>query len=42
MIAMKTLKAEWRPLLAALLPVAILGTWCFQRLAWRRRGRTSR
>ncbi len=31
-IAMKTLKQEGLPLLVALLPLAILGTWCFARL----------
>jgi len=31
-IAMLTLRAEGRPLLLAILPIALLGTWCFQRL----------
>jgi uncharacterized membrane protein (DUF106 family) len=33
MIGMKTMKEEGWPLLAAIVPIAILGTWCFQRLA---------
>lgn len=32
MIALSTLKSEGPPLLVAILPIAILGTWCFQRL----------
>jgi uncharacterized membrane protein (DUF106 family) len=32
-IAMKTMKAEGWPLVAAIVPVAIIATWCFQRLA---------
>ena len=34
MIGLTTMKQEGRPLLAALVPIAILGTWCFQRLAF--------
>lgn len=34
MIGMTTMRQEGRPLLAAMLPIAILGTWCFQRLAF--------
>lgn len=34
MIGLTTLRQEGLPLLAALLPIAILGTWCFQRLAF--------
>ncbi len=34
MIAMTTIKEEGWPLLAAVVPIAILGTWCFQRLAY--------
>jgi hypothetical protein len=34
MIGMTTMRQEGRPLLAAILPIAILGTWCFQRLAF--------
>ena len=34
MIGMITMRQEGLPLLAALLPIAILGTWCFQRLAF--------
>jgi hypothetical protein len=34
MIGMTTMKEEGRPLLAAIVPIAILGTWCFQRLAF--------
>jgi hypothetical protein len=34
MIGMMTMKAEGWPLLAAIVPIAILGTWCFQRLAF--------
>ncbi|MGD0896348.1 MAG: hypothetical protein ABR915_00845 [Thermoguttaceae bacterium] len=33
-IGLKTMRAEGLPLLAAIVPVAVLGTWCFQRLAW--------
>ncbi|MGA2032115.1 MAG: hypothetical protein ABSG68_07670 [Thermoguttaceae bacterium] len=34
MIGMMTVKEEGWPLLAAIGPIAILGTWCFQRLAF--------
>jgi len=34
MIGMTTLKEEGWPLLAAIVPISILGTWCFQRLAF--------
>jgi hypothetical protein len=34
MISISTLRQEGWPLLVALLPIAILGTWCFQRLAF--------
>ncbi len=34
MIGMMTMKEEGWPLLAAVVPIAILGTWCFQRLAF--------
>ena len=34
MIGMTTMKEEGWPLLAAIVPIAILGTWCFQRLAF--------
>ncbi|MHB1036219.1 MAG: hypothetical protein ACYC35_15620 [Pirellulales bacterium] len=34
MIGMTTVKEEGWPLLAAIVPIAILGTWCFQRLAF--------
>jgi hypothetical protein len=34
MIGLTTMRQEGWPLLAALLPIAILGTWCFQRLAF--------
>jgi uncharacterized membrane protein (DUF106 family) len=34
MIGMMTMKEEGGPLLAAIVPIAILGTWCFQRLAF--------
>ena len=34
MIGMTTMRQEGWPLLAAILPIAILGTWCFQRLAF--------
>ncbi|NQZ69190.1 MAG: hypothetical protein HRT89_14110 [Lentisphaeria bacterium] len=34
MISISTLKQEGLPLLAAILPLAILGTWAFQRLAY--------
>ncbi len=34
MIGLTTLRQEGLPLLVALLPIAILGTWCFQRLAF--------
>ncbi len=34
MIGMTTIKEEGWPLLAAIVPIAILGTWCFQRLAF--------
>jgi hypothetical protein len=34
MIGMTTMKQEGWPLLAAILPIAVLGTWCFQRLAF--------
>jgi hypothetical protein len=33
-ISMTTLAAEGLPLLVALVPITILGTWCFQRLAF--------
>jgi uncharacterized membrane protein (DUF106 family) len=32
MIAMKTIRAEGLPLLVAVVPIAVLGTWAFQRL----------
>lgn len=32
-VAMKAMKAEWRPLLAVIVPIALLGTWAFQRIA---------
>ena len=32
MIAMKVMKFEGKPLLAALVPIALLGTWCFWRI----------
>ncbi len=34
MIGMTTMKEEGWPLLAAIVPIAIVGTWCFQRLAF--------
>jgi uncharacterized membrane protein (DUF106 family) len=34
MIGVTTLKAEGWPLLAAIVPIGILGTWCFQRIAF--------
>ena len=34
MIGMTTMKEEGWPLLAAIVPIAVLGTWCFQRLAF--------
>jgi len=34
MIALKTMKAEGLPLLAAIVPIAVLAVWCFQRLAF--------
>lgn len=34
LIAMKLMKAEGKPLLAVLLPVALLATWCFSRIAF--------
>lgn len=34
LIGMTTMRQEGWPLLAAILPIAILGTWCFQRLAF--------
>lgn len=34
MIAVMTMKEEGWPLLAAIVPIAVLGTWCFQRLAF--------
>jgi len=34
MIGMTTMRQEGWPLLAVILPIAILGTWCFQRLAF--------
>jgi hypothetical protein len=33
MIALKTLKQEGLPLLVALVPIALLGTWCFSRIS---------
>ncbi len=33
-IGMMTMKEEGWPLLAAVVPIALLGTWCFQRLAF--------
>jgi uncharacterized membrane protein (DUF106 family) len=33
-IGLITMKQEGWPLLAALIPIALLGTWCFQRLAF--------
>jgi hypothetical protein len=32
LVGLKQLKAEGRPLLAALVPIVLLATWCFQRL----------
>jgi hypothetical protein len=34
MVALKSLKQEALPLLAAILPVALLATWCFARLSY--------
>jgi uncharacterized membrane protein (DUF106 family) len=34
LIGMTTLRQEGKPLLMVLIPIAILGTWCFQRLAF--------
>ena len=34
MIGLMTMKEEGWPLLAAVVPIAFLGTWCFQRLAF--------
>ena len=34
MIGMMTMKQEGWPLLAAIVPIAVLATWCFQRLAF--------
>lgn len=34
MIGLKSIKQEGLPLLAALVPIALLGTWCFNRLAY--------
>ncbi len=34
MVTMLALRAEAWPLLVALVPIALLGTWCFQRLAF--------
>ncbi len=34
MIGMTTMREEGWPLLAAIVPIAVLGTWCFQRLAF--------
>jgi len=34
MIGMMTMKEEGWPLLAAIVPIAFLGTWCFQRMAF--------
>ncbi len=34
LIAMKLMRAEGKPLLAVLLPVALLATWCFSRIAF--------
>lgn len=34
MVSLLALRAELWPLLGALLPIAVLGTWCFQRLAF--------
>ena len=33
-ITLKTMAQEWRPLLFAIVPIALLGTWCFGRLAF--------
>ena len=33
-IAMKLMKAEGKPLLIAIIPIALLATWCFGRLAY--------
>jgi uncharacterized membrane protein (DUF106 family) len=33
-IAMKLMRAEGKPLLAALLPIALMATWCFNRIAY--------
>lgn len=33
-IGMKTMKAEFKPLLLAIIPLAALGTWCFERLGY--------
>ena len=35
LVGLKQLRQEGKPLLAALVPIALLGTWCFQRLQWR-------
>lgn len=34
MIALKSIKQEGLPLLAAIIPIALLGTWCFNRLLY--------
>jgi len=34
LIGMKTMSAEGKPLLAAILPIAILAVWCFARIAY--------
>jgi uncharacterized membrane protein (DUF106 family) len=34
LVGMTTLRQEGKPLLIVLIPIAILGTWCFQRLAF--------
>lgn len=33
-IAMKAFRAEGKPMLLALIPIALLGTWCFQRIGF--------
>lgn len=33
-IAMKAFRAEGKPMLLALIPIALLGTWCFQRIGY--------
>jgi uncharacterized membrane protein (DUF106 family) len=33
-VAMKTMRAEFKPLLVAIIPIALLATWCFSRLSY--------